>query len=167
MCMNTSLVERTPGPSRMASSNGWWPTGCAEYADMSIICGMRTLVVLIAIAAFGQNAPHIRTWKPDPSEESAKPKVGCAALHSLTGYDMSIMTAEVVGGTSTAPEFCRVLIQVQPEIRIEVSLPAKWNRRLYMFGNGGYAGESLEAPGRVAHRNAALTSGFVVTQTNT
>jgi pimeloyl-ACP methyl ester carboxylesterase len=60
-----------------------------------------------------------------------------------------------------------VLLQVQPEIRIEVSLPSNWNRRLYMFGNGGYAGESLEAPNRVANRNTALKMGFAVTQTNT
>ena len=65
------------------------------------------------------------------------------------------------------PDFCRVLILVQPEIRIEVSLPANWNRRLYMFGNGGFAGEDLETPERVANRNAALKLGFAVTQTNT
>lgn len=128
---------------------------------------MRILLVLIATSLFAQNAPHIRTWKPEPSDTNATPKVSCGAMHSLTGYDLSIMTVEVVSATAAAPEFCRVLIQVQPEIRIEVSMPAKWNRRLYMFGNGGYAGENLEAPNRVAHRNAALSSGFVVTQTNT
>src|SRR5262245_6934927 len=137
----------------------------AQY--VSIICGMRILVLLIALSAFGQNAPHIRTWKPDASEADVKPKTSCAALHSLTGYDISVMTVEGVSATSANPEFCRVLIQVQPEIRIEVSLPAKWNRRLYMFGNGGYAGENLEAANRVAHRSAALDSGFVVAQTNT
>jgi hypothetical protein len=123
--------------------------------------------LLLVLCAFGQNAPHIRDWKPDPSETPTQPKVSCAGLHSLTGYNMSVMIAEAVPATPGSPEFCRVLIQVQPEIRIEVSLPAKWNRRLYMFGNGGYAGENLEAPNRVAHRNGALSSGFVVTQTNT
>src|SRR5437870_4947449 len=107
----------------------------------------RLLLFLSAVAAFGQNAPHIRDWKPDPGENAAAPKVACASLHSLTGYDLSVMTVDSMA------DFCRVLIQVQPEIRIEVSLPAKWNRRLYMFGNGGYAGESLEAAGRVAQRN--------------
>jgi feruloyl esterase len=94
-------------------------------------------------------------------------KLSCAALHSLTGYDLSVITAEATNSSGPTPEFCRVLLQVQPEIRIEVSLPAKWNRRLYMFGNGGYAGENLEATNRVTHRNFALASGFVVTQTNT
>jgi feruloyl esterase len=36
-----------------------------------------------------------------------------------------------------------------------------------MVGNGGYAGEDLENPGRVRIRNAAVGSGFVHTQTNT
>jgi tannase/feruloyl esterase len=128
---------------------------------------MRASLILIALCAFGQNVPHIRDWKPDASESGMRPKASCASLHRLTGYDLSVMTLEAVGATAEAPEFCRALIQAQPEIRIEVSLPANWNRRLYMFGNGGYAGESLEAPNRVAHRNAALKLGFAVTQTNT
>ena len=132
-----------------------------------MILKMRILLFVVAASVFGQNAPHIRDWKPDPSEAAATPKQSCGAMHSLTGYEFSVMIAEVVPAASPRPEFCRVLIQVQPEIRIEVSLPARWNRRLYMFGNGGYAGEDLEAPGRVAHRNNALSSGFAVTQTNT
>src|SRR5437762_3451655 len=104
---------------------------------------MRFLPLLVALSAFAQNAPRIGDWKPDPSEPTMQPKGPCASLHRLTGYDLSVMTAEAIhaGG---GPDFCRVLIQVQPEIRIEVSLPAKWSGRLYMFGNGGYAGESLE-----------------------
>jgi len=127
---------------------------------------MRLLLVLIALAAAAQNAPHIRDWHPDPAEPGAQPSSSCAALHSLTGYEFSVMTAETVPASET-PEFCRVLILIPPEIKVEVSLPARWNRRLYMFGNGGYAGENLEAPGRVASRNAALKLGFAVTQTNT
>lgn len=128
---------------------------------------MRFLLLLYASIAFAQNAPHIRDWKPDASEGTAQPKTACAALHSLTSYDLSVMSVESFPAATRTPSFCRVLLLVQPEIRIEVSLPANWNRRLYMFGNGGYAGESLEATNRVAHRNAALESGFAVTQTNT
>jgi feruloyl esterase len=36
-----------------------------------------------------------------------------------------------------------------------------------MFGNGGYAGEALDAPFRVAIARRALTLGFAVAQTNT
>ncbi len=127
---------------------------------------MRCLPFLIALAALAQNAPRLHEWRPDPSESPAAPKSSCAALNSLTGYELSVMTAETVPAAET-PEFCRVLILVQPEIKIEVSLPGRWNRRLYMFGNGGYAGENLKAAGRVAARNAALKLGFAVAQTNT
>src|SRR5215472_437855 len=110
---------------------------------------MRFLLFLFALAAFAQNAPRIGDWKPDTGESTVQPKGACAALHSLTGYELSVMTAESLHSPA-GTEFCRVLLQAQPEIRIEVSLPANWNRRLYMFGNGGYAGESVEAPNRVA-----------------
>jgi feruloyl esterase len=36
-----------------------------------------------------------------------------------------------------------------------------------MFGNGGFAGESLAAANRLARRNAALAKGFAAAQTNT
>ena len=42
------------------------------------------------------------------------------------------------------PEHCRVTGLIQPEIRFEVNLPTKWNRRFYMHGNGGFAGETPE-----------------------
>lgn len=114
-----------------------------------------------------QNAPHIRDWRPTSSEALAKPRGACAALHGLTGYEYSVIAADEHAATPSTTGFCRVLIQVMPEIKIEVSLPEQWNRRLYMFGNGGFAGESLEAPNRVAHRNTAIEAGFAVTQTNT
>ncbi|MFN7933046.1 MAG: tannase/feruloyl esterase family alpha/beta hydrolase [Bryobacteraceae bacterium] len=121
---------------------------------------MRLLLLLAASLCSAQNAPHIRDWHPPAGENKTTPKRSCRDVHQMTGYDLTVLTAE--GGS-----FCRVTLLVQPEIRIEVSLPAQWNNRLYMFGNGGYAGESLEAPNRVANRNTALDHGFVVAQTNT
>ncbi len=117
--------------------------------------------LLTAAGLLAQNAPHIRDWRPAASEIRSRPRAACSALHSLTGYEYSVIDAAPESG------FCRVLIQVMPEIRIEVSLPAEWNRRLYMFGNGGFAGEKLDAPNRVASRNTALAAGFAVAQTNT
>ena len=96
-----------------------------------------------------------------------KPATACGALVSLTDYDFSITSATTVAGTSTYPEHCRVLGLIQPEIRFDVSLPAMWNGRLYMFGNGGYAGESLDGAGRLATARRALARGFAVAQTNT
>src|SRR6185503_10924840 len=85
-------------------------------------------------------------------------------------YEFSIITATVMAATADAPEHCRLSGQILPEIRFEVSLPVSWNRRLYMFGNGGFAGEPIDS-GRwghgVSNRNRALRHGFAVAATNT
>ena len=97
----------------------------------------------------------------------AAPRLGCRDLTALSGGDLTVVSAQSVSATEGAPEFCRVLGVIQPEIQFEVALPATWNRRLYMRGNGGFAGELLEAPPRLAQRNTALRHGFVAVQTNT
>jgi feruloyl esterase len=78
-----------------------------------------------------------------------------------------VVAATVIPGSANAPEHCRVRLMVQPEINIEVNLPAAWNSRLYMFGNGGWAGESFDSPGRAAHRARGLKAGFVTAATDT
>src|SRR5262249_38889092 len=42
-----------------------------------------------------------------------------------------------------------------------------WNRRFYMSGNGGFAGETSDSPPRAMVRAAALRQGFVTATTNT
>src|SRR5207249_9739107 len=76
-------------------------------------------------------------------------------------------TATVSTATEGTPEHCRVSGQILPEIRFEVNLPASWNRRLSMFGNGGFAGEHFDADYRAASRDRALKYGFAVAATNT
>ena len=81
---------------------------------------------------------------------------------------MSITSAKVVPGNADAPEHCRVHILIQPKLNIEVNLPAAWNGRFYMFGNGGFAGESFESAGRVADLSGGgLKAGFAVASTDT
>ena len=48
-----------------------------------------------------------------------------------------------------------------------MNLPANWNRRFYMHGNGGFAGEAPEFGARPVVRANALKQGFAVAQTNT
>ena len=71
------------------------------------------------------------------------------------------------GSQGDTAAYCRVTGLVQPEVRFEVSLPAAWNGRLYMFGNGGFAGEAPDVPPRVAVRATALRHGFVTASTTT
>jgi feruloyl esterase len=118
-----------------------------------------------ALSHLGAQASQFERWQ-DRTPPKA-PRLSCAALRALTSYEFSIDTATLVAATDTTPEFCRVLGLVAPEIRFEVALPTAWNGRLYMFGNGGYAGESLAAGFRAGRRSSAVARGFVVAQTNT
>jgi feruloyl esterase len=117
------------------------------------------VVALLVAGVFGVARPE--------SASSGGGRLACPELRSLTGYDFSITSARSVAAGNDAPAHCRVTGQVLPEIRFEVSLPASWNRRFYMFGNGGYAGEAFEAAGRVAQRNRALALGYAVASTDT
>jgi len=116
---------------------------------------------------FAQN--QFRDWKDTALADNPqlKPKQACAAMVSQTTYDFSIVSASVVPAAADTPEYCRVVGLIQPEIRFEVNLPASWNGRLYMFGNGGYAGEPIDAPARQNTAKRALAKGFATAQTNT
>ena len=123
-------------------------------------------VVIISTPTQSQNQPQT-PLDPPVGETVLRPKFKCADLRSLTGYDFTIESATLVASTSDTPEYCRVRGQILPEIQFDVNLPVVWNRRFYMFGNGGYAGESLDAPGRVRQRQLAMQQGFVAASTNT
>ena len=97
----------------------------------------------------------------------SSPQVKCSSLRALTGYKFSVITAVLHPAAGNVPEFCRVVGQVQPEVRFEVALPANWNQRLLIAGNGGYAGQNLEDAGRVGARNNVIRRGFAFAQTNT
>jgi hypothetical protein len=132
--------------------------------------GTVLLSALVTALAPAQNGSQFQDWRPSSSEANLKPKLSCRDLRSLTGYEFSVITATVIVATADAPEYCRVSGQIMPEIRFEISLPASWNRRLYIFGNGGFAGEPIDS-GRwrhgVVNRNRALQRGFAVAATNT
>jgi len=109
---------------------------------------MRLLLSLVAgvAALYGQGGGGVqfRDWNPPPA--TAKPIGDCRQLASLTGLDLSINSADLIPASAQAPEHCHVFLMAQPEVNIEVNLPTAWNGRFYMFGNGGWAGESFDAP---------------------
>ena len=131
------------------------------------------IALLALVASVGdadaQNIPAFSNWTSSALADSfqLKPKAACAALVSQTGYEFSITTAVSVPTSGSVPEHCRVTGLIQPDIQFEVRLPAVWNGRIYMIGNGGYAGEQLDTAGRVAGTQAAVSRGFVTAQTNT
>src|SRR3954469_12400851 len=127
------------------------------------------VVVLTAVHVTAQNGSQFRDWTATTlaGGNEAKPSVACGALVALTGYEFAVSTAARVAASGDATEFCRVTGLIAPEVRFELELPSAWNGRLYMFGNGGYAGETLAAPGRATTAQRALARGFAAVQTNT
>lgn len=100
-------------------------------------------------------------------EDARKPAMACKELRDLTSYELSVIAATMIAASPDTPEHCRVSLMVQPEMNIEVNLPSAWNGSLKMFGNGGWAGESFDAAGRVATRARGLRAGFVTAATDT
>jgi Tannase and feruloyl esterase len=123
------------------------------------------ILPLFCAAAVSAQVLPLRDWTiPAPI---GKPAIACGDLRGLTSFEYSVVSASVVAATAAAPEHCRVRIFIQPALNVEVKLPAVWNGRLYMFGNGGWAGESFDAPGRMATAARGLKAGFVTASTDT
>jgi feruloyl esterase len=118
-------------------------------------------------AAQAQGFADVKSALVDYSKAETEPRASCAAIGKFRSGDIAEIHASSVAVEGTTPAHCRVTGLLKPEIAFEVSLPARWNGRFYMIGNGGLAGEWLEDPTRVAQRNAALQMGFAFAQTNT
>jgi len=103
----------------------------------------------------------------DYTKTDRDPVKTCRDMDGFQSKEIVGIEAETISAADGIPEFCRVAGMLDPEIAFEVSLPAKWNGRFYMFGNGGHAGEALDDPMRISQRNEALQKGFAVAQTNT
>jgi hypothetical protein len=100
------------------------------------------------------------------SVADAAPMKSCESLSTFKGDGIVSISARIVTATADTPEHCRVTGVITPEVAFEVNLPDRWNRRFYMTGNGGLAGDALDGPIN-PDRTAALTNGFVMARTNT
>jgi hypothetical protein len=109
----------------------------------------------------------VKSGLVDYSKADAAPRKMCGAMGMFKAKDIAEIHAAEIPAAAGVPANCRVAGLLTPEIAFEVSLPAKWNGRFYMIGNGGHAGEALDDAGRVGQRNAALQLGFAFAQTNT
>src|ERR1051326_2639419 len=138
--------------------------GCRSWT-FSIAFAILTTVA--ASPARAQAFADLKSSRVDYSNASMEPRGACDALAKFKAKDIVKIAAATVPATASTPAFCRVSGVLSPEIAFEVSLPAKWNGRFYMIGNGGHAGEALDDPGRVAQRDQALQLGFAFAQTDT
>jgi feruloyl esterase len=97
---------------------------------------------------------------------TAMPQKACDSLSNFKGEGITAIQARVVPATADTPQHCRVVGTIAPEVAFEVNLPDRWNRRFYMTGNGGLAGDPVDTPNN-ADRTSALNNGFVMARTNT
>ncbi len=124
-------------------------------------------LLAFAGACFGQGGGRVQFRDLAPLPATAKPAMTCRDLRTLTGLDLSVISARMIAASAEAGEHCRVSLMAMPRINMEVNLPTAWNGRLYMFGNGGWAGETFEGAGRAANRARGLKAGFVTAATDT
>jgi feruloyl esterase len=96
-----------------------------------------------------------------------KPVIGCPDLRSLTNNQVTIAIASPIAETANAPAHCRVFGQVLPQVGFEVRMPAAWNGRFVMIGNGGYAGEATDGASRVSAYGRYMKRGYAVAATDT
>ncbi len=132
-----------------------------------VVVGAAAALTLMSQGAGAQAFSAASSSLSDYTQAKFAPKMACAALGRFTAKDLLQIDAVGVDAAAGVPAHCRVSGVLAPEIAFEVSLPAHWNGRFYMIGNGGHAGESLQDPTRVSQRNAALQAGFAFAQTNT
>src|SRR5437868_15211788 len=94
------------------------------------------LLLLVAGVAAAQSADTVRA-----------PAGACSALRTLRLPDVRITAVDDVRSRPAKPPndnvrvpYCRVSGVTGKAIQFVVALPDAWNARLYMGGNGGYAG---------------------------
>jgi feruloyl esterase len=100
------------------------------------------------------------------SAADTTPSKSCESLSSFKRDGIVSISARVVPAEGASPKHCRVIGMIAPEVAFEVNLPDRWNRRFFMIGNGGLAGDALDTPMN-PDRASALANGFVMARTNT
>ncbi|HUO68588.1 MAG TPA: tannase/feruloyl esterase family alpha/beta hydrolase, partial [Gammaproteobacteria bacterium] len=138
-----------------------------SLATMSAVLAATSLLSLSAPAAHAQTFADAKSSRAGYSGGSFAPKLGCEALAELKLPEVVKLGATAIAAQGPTPAHCRVSGIIDPEVAFEVNLPAGWNGRFYMIGNGGLAGEAPEDPNRAAQRGQALEHGFVMASTNT
>lgn len=137
---------------------------------MIAIRNVLAALVLMPAAAVAQNGQSFSDAARSAvrySVASTSAAMTCASVPGLATADTTIISARLMPEADGVPEHCRVTGLIQPEIRFEVNLPSSWNRRFYMHGNGGFAGETPEFGPRPLYRANALKQGFATASTNT
>ena len=130
-----------------------------QHARRFILALTAIVSIFLPPALYAQHPlGYFDQWKDTTAVRA--PKLTCRELRSTTTYDFSVDDAATVVAKDPVPEFCHVQGQIMPEVRFDVSLPRAWNGRLYMFGNGGFAGETLSSAGTCREARCGARQGF-------
>lgn len=78
------------------------------------------------------------------------------------GADVKVESAKLIPPAANLPEHCDLRGVIWPENHFAVKLPANWNERFQMVGNGGWAGTIS-----LAQVDAAVRLGYAATSTDT
>src|SRR6185369_2592227 len=125
-------------------------------------------LLLCAVSLQAQTFSELKNSLVDYSKVDVEPRMACDRLATaFKNKDIVKLETKSVAAAGNVPAHCRVSGVLSPEIGFEVNLPAKWNQRLYMIGNGGLAGEQPDDARRAGQRASALTNGFVMASTDT
>jgi len=92
--------------------------------------------------------------------------IECAAMNRSTPGGV-VLNAQLIAASAVAPEHCRIRGTIPAEITFDINLPTQWNGRLWMYGNGGFAGEDPDAQKENDSRHAGLSNGFATVRTDT
>jgi feruloyl esterase len=129
---------------------------------------LATCLILGAAAApaFAQPFANAKTSLANYTVADSMPRKSCESLAAFKGEGIVSINARVVPAAGETPQHCRVTGVITPEVAFEVNLPDRWNRRFYMTGNGGLAGDAMDGPTN-GDRTAGLSNGFAHARTNT
>ncbi|GJG85434.1 feruloyl esterase [Gemmatimonadetes bacterium T265] len=118
--------------------------------------------VALALAVPGATAPAQPAATPGAPPTPAAPAVACASLAALRLPDVRITAATAASANTkdaaARVPHCRVAGVTGKAIRFVVVLPDAWNGRLFMGGNGGFAGSINDAALAVANDGYATVS---------
>ena len=124
------------------------------------------LTIAVAGPAAAQPFANAKTSLAGYTVANTMPRKACETLSTFKSDGVTTIQARVVAAAGDTPQHCRVVGVIAPEVAFEISLPDRWNRRFYMTGNGGLAGQPVDIAAN-ADRTAGLSNGFVHAQTNT
>ena len=139
--------------------------------------GAVTLAVaagLTWVAVTASANPHFSSFDSAASAQAplaarsfARPARACAVPELPGGESATVISAQTIPRSDGTQAYCEVRGVVGNSTQFILYLPERWNGRIYMHGNGGFAGEPLDAPLGVRARIKAVRLGFVAAFTDT